>query len=69
MRERAILQRLAAGDRTIPEMVSKIYRDTDSRLHGAAGLSVLAHLEDLWERGIVAVEGEPSLEAAYALRG
>ena len=42
MRERAILERLKAGDRTIAEMVSKIYRDTDPRLHGAAGLSVLA---------------------------
>jgi glyoxylase-like metal-dependent hydrolase (beta-lactamase superfamily II) len=68
MRERAILERVAAGDRTIAEMVSKIYRDTDPRLHGAAGLSVLAHLEDLWERGVIAAEGEPSLEVSYALR-
>ncbi|MDW6020949.1 MBL fold metallo-hydrolase [Mesorhizobium sp. BAC0120] len=68
MRERAILGRVAAGDRTITEMVSNIYRDTDHRLHGAAGLSVLAHLEDLWERGVIAAEGEPSLEATYALR-
>ncbi len=56
MRERAILERLRAGDRTIAEMVRAIYRDTDPRLHGAAGLSVLAHLEDLAARGIVRAE-------------
>jgi glyoxylase-like metal-dependent hydrolase (beta-lactamase superfamily II) len=67
MRERAILERLAASDRTIPEMVKQIYRDTDPRLYGAAALSVLAHLEDLVARGVVAAEGDPSIDAAYAL--
>lgn len=57
MRERAILQRVRHGDRTIPAIVAAIYRDTDPRLHGAAGLSVLAHLEDLFSRGLVAAEG------------
>ncbi|TIL50032.1 MAG: MBL fold metallo-hydrolase, partial [Mesorhizobium sp.] len=47
MREQAILERIRSGDRTIKEMVAAIYRDTDARLHGAAALSVLAHLEDL----------------------
>ncbi|MET0170210.1 MAG: MBL fold metallo-hydrolase, partial [Aliihoeflea sp.] len=46
MRERAIVERLKAGDRLISEIVAAIYRDTDPRLHGAAALSVLAHLED-----------------------
>jgi hypothetical protein len=65
MRERAIVERVRAGDRTIPEMVKAIYRDTDPRLHGAAGLSVLAHLEDLVGKGLVACEGEPSLSAIF----
>lgn len=65
MRERAILARLEAGDRTIPEMVAAIYRDTDPRLHGAAGLSVLAHLEDLVARGSVSVDGDPSIDGVY----
>lgn len=65
MRERAILERLKAGDRTIPEIVTAIYRDTDPRLHGAAALSVLAHLEDLAARGLVAAEPEPSIDAVY----
>jgi glyoxylase-like metal-dependent hydrolase (beta-lactamase superfamily II) len=66
MRERAILERIRAGDRTIPEMVAAIYRDTDPRLHGAAGLSVLAHIEDLVGKGAVRADGEVSLAASYA---
>lgn len=66
MRERAILERIRGGDRTIPEMVSAIYRDTDPRLHGAAGLSVLAHLEDLAGRGLIAPEGEVAIDSRYA---
>jgi glyoxylase-like metal-dependent hydrolase (beta-lactamase superfamily II) len=66
MRERAIVERLQAGDRTIPEMVKTIYRSTDPRLHGAAGLSVLAHLEDLVGRGEVATEGV-AIDSIYRL--
>ncbi|MET0749236.1 MAG: MBL fold metallo-hydrolase [Rhizobium sp.] len=65
MRERAIFERIRAGDRLIVEMVKAIYRDTDARLHGAASLSVLAHLEDLVEKGLVATDGPPSLLGAY----
>jgi glyoxylase-like metal-dependent hydrolase (beta-lactamase superfamily II) len=65
MRERAILERLRAGDRTIAAIVEAIYRDIDPRLRGAAALSVLAHLEDLAARGLVAVEGELSLDGRY----
>ena len=64
-RERAILERIARGDRTIKDMVAAIYRDTDPRLHGAAGLSVLAHLEDLVARGLVATEGDPAIDGIF----
>ncbi|MET1110915.1 MAG: MBL fold metallo-hydrolase [Allosphingosinicella sp.] len=66
MRERAILERLAAGDRTLPELVGAIYRDVDPALHGAAALSVLAHLEDLVARGLVKSEGDPALDGRFA---
>lgn len=66
MRERAIMERLGQGDRTIGELVKAIYRDTDPRLHGAAGLSVLAHLEDLVTRGMAATEGDPSIDGVFA---
>jgi glyoxylase-like metal-dependent hydrolase (beta-lactamase superfamily II) len=65
MRERAILERLKSGDRTIAEMVAAIYRDTDPRLHGAAALSVLAHLEDLVGRGVVTTEGAASIDGRF----
>ena len=65
MRERAILERLHQGDRTIPDMVRAIYRETDPRLHGAAGLSVLAHLEDLVARGAAATLDDLSIDGEY----
>lgn len=69
MRERAILERLRAGDRTVPDMVRAIYRDTDPRLHGAAGLSVLAHLEDLVARGMVSTDAAPAIDGIFIPAG
>lgn len=67
MRERAILDRMSKGDETIPEMVKQIYRNTDPRLHGAAGLSVFAQLEALIDKGLVLCDGDPSLEKRFKL--
>ncbi|MGO7548331.1 MBL fold metallo-hydrolase [Rhizobium leguminosarum] len=64
-REQAVLARIRAGDGRIADMVKVIYRDTDPKLHGAAALSVLAHIEDLLERGEIAADGPPSLAALY----
>ncbi|MHC2216641.1 MBL fold metallo-hydrolase [Rhizobium leguminosarum] len=66
-REQAVLARVRAGDTQIAEMVKVIYRDTDPKLHGAAALSVLAHIENLMERGEIAADGPPSLAATYQL--
>ena len=58
LRETAILDRLGKGDATVAEIVAAIYRDLDPRLRGAAAASVLAHLEDLAERGrVIARDG------------
>ena len=65
MRERAIIERIRAGDRTIADMVAAIYRDTDPRLHGAAALSVLAHLEDLVAKGVAVTDGPASINGIY----
>lgn len=65
MRERAVLERIRNGDRLIPDMVKAIYRDTDPRLHGAAALSVLAHLEDLVGQGRVLTDGPARLGGIY----
>lgn len=66
-REAAILNRLQAGDRTIPAMVARIYEGLDPRLTKAAGLSMLAHIEDLVERGMVIAGGPLTTETDYRL--
>lgn len=65
LRESAILSRLRKGDRTIADIVKVIYRRTDPRLHGAAALSVFAHLERLIARKLVNTDGTPSLITIY----
>ncbi len=65
MREAAILARLRGGEWTIAEVVAAIYRDTDPRLHGAAALSVFAHLEEMVDKGRVETDGAPSLEGQF----
>lgn len=66
-REKAVLDRLAAGDETIPEMVRVVYAEVDRALHGAAALSMLAHVEDLVGRGLVVSDGRVDLAARYRL--
>ena len=67
-REASILHRLAKGEADIPTMVRAIYIGIDPRLTGAAGYSVLAHLEDLVARGIVATDGDPVIGGTYGWR-
>jgi glyoxylase-like metal-dependent hydrolase (beta-lactamase superfamily II) len=55
------------GAADIPTLVRAIYIGIDPRLIGAAGLSVLAHLEDLVVRGKVLTEGPPSITGHYRL--
>lgn len=64
-REASILHRLEKGAADIPTLVRAIYIGLDPRLVGAAGMSVLAHLEDLVARGVVATDGAPSISGVY----
>jgi glyoxylase-like metal-dependent hydrolase (beta-lactamase superfamily II) len=66
-REASILHRLAKGEADIPTIVRAIYIGLDPRLTKAAGLSVLAHLEDLVTRGRAATDGQPSIAGRYRL--
>jgi glyoxylase-like metal-dependent hydrolase (beta-lactamase superfamily II) len=66
-REDSILHRLGKGETDIPSIVRASYIGIDPRLIGAAGLSVLAHLEDLVTRGVVATNGAPALDGVYRL--
>jgi glyoxylase-like metal-dependent hydrolase (beta-lactamase superfamily II) len=56
-RERQILKLLSEGFGAVSDMVPKMYAGIDERLHGAAGRSVLAHLIDLRDRGLVQETG------------
>jgi glyoxylase-like metal-dependent hydrolase (beta-lactamase superfamily II) len=66
-REASILHRLAKGETDVSTMVRAIYIGIDPRLVGAAGYSVLAHLEDLVARGVVVTEGDPVIGGSYRL--
>ena len=68
-REASILHRLGKGEADIPSIVRAIYIGLDPRLTGAAGMSVLAHMEDLVARGAVATDGEPAIDGTYRLAG
>ena len=66
LREAAIVERIARGDARIADIVAVIYRETPAALHGAAALSVLAHVEDLVARGRVRLLSGSGLEGRYA---
>jgi glyoxylase-like metal-dependent hydrolase (beta-lactamase superfamily II) len=66
-REAAILKLLAAGETDIPALVRDIYVGLDPRLIAAAGRAVLAHLDDLVERGQVITAGAPAIDGRYRL--
>ena len=57
-RERQIIRQIESGITMIPAMVRIMYKAIDPRLHGAAGRSVLAHLLDMRERGLVREDEE-----------
>ena len=64
-REAAILAALEAGAETVPDLVAKVYVGLDPSLVRAAGLSTLAHLEDLRERGLVVADGSTLGESRF----
>jgi hydroxyacylglutathione hydrolase len=66
-REDSILYWLGKGETDIPTIVRATYIGIDPRLVNAAGMSVLAHLEDLVARGVVATDGPPSILGRYRL--
>src|SRR6202011_3936797 len=66
-REASILHRLAKGEADIPTLVRAIYIGIDPRLARAAAYSVLAHLEDLVARKIVATSGDPVIGGTHRL--
>jgi glyoxylase-like metal-dependent hydrolase (beta-lactamase superfamily II) len=69
MRTRQLLEALAQGPATVPELVERIYTDVDPRLHSIARQSVLAHLNALLETGAVCPpEDAGQSHSVYKLR-
>jgi glyoxylase-like metal-dependent hydrolase (beta-lactamase superfamily II) len=66
-REAAIMRRLERGESDIPTLVQAIYIGLDPRLTGAAGLTVLAHLEHLAARGLVVSDVGHGTSGRYRL--
>jgi glyoxylase-like metal-dependent hydrolase (beta-lactamase superfamily II) len=54
---------------TPDELVARIYTDVDPKLHGAARMSLLAHLAALEEEGLAEREGADPGTATYRLAG
>lgn len=52
-REEQIIAAISEGAAAIPDMVTAIYTDIPTFMHGAAGRSVLAHLIHMEERGVI----------------
>ncbi|HTI31641.1 MAG TPA: MBL fold metallo-hydrolase [Sphingomonas sp.] len=63
-REGQILRLIDKGTAAIADMVPQMYAGLDQRLYGAAGRSVLAHLIDLEQRGVVMRAGDDWRRAA-----
>ncbi|MEJ6788430.1 MBL fold metallo-hydrolase [Brevundimonas sp. BR2-1] len=66
-REAQIVERLAAGDGRIAEIVPNLYAAVDSRLWPAASLSVWAHLIALERAGRVKARPGPVIDADWIL--
>jgi glyoxylase-like metal-dependent hydrolase (beta-lactamase superfamily II) len=67
-REQTILACLDEGMRTIPHVVGRLYGSLDAGLKDAAALSVLAHLQHLIDREMVATEGAIGLQSVFYSR-
>jgi glyoxylase-like metal-dependent hydrolase (beta-lactamase superfamily II) len=66
-REDQILERLTAGDETIPAMVEVMYAAVDKRLHPAAAHSVFGHLVAMVAEGRIVTDGPASPQGRYRL--
>lgn len=66
-REASIIERLKAGDTSIPDMVKVIYKDVDVKLHPAACHSVLGHMIHMVKDGRVIAAGDLTVAGRYRL--
>ena len=67
-REQAIVAAIRDGKSNVREIAAMIYDRLDPKLHTAAMLSVMAHVEHLIERDIVTGEGPLSFDQRLSPR-
>ncbi|MFO1088378.1 MAG: MBL fold metallo-hydrolase [Hyphomicrobiales bacterium] len=70
MRETAILEAIRAGHQRVGHIVPLVYKGLDPKLHAAAGLSTLAHVEHLIEQAKVRAlddDADPALRRYAAV--
>ncbi|MCC0008458.1 MAG: MBL fold metallo-hydrolase [Hyphomicrobiaceae bacterium] len=67
-REQAIVAAIRDGRQTVRDVAALIYDNLDPKLHTAALLSVMAHVEHLIEREIVIGEGPLSFDQRLSAR-
>ena len=65
-REQAILNCIREGHHTIAEIVPIIYKGLDQRLVRAAGMSVLAHLVHMLDKGMITSEGPAAVDSVFS---
>lgn len=66
-REAQIESALASGLTQIGDIVAKLYKDVDKRLHPAAAHSVLSHIIHMRKTGRVTADGPDGLRQSYRL--
>jgi len=66
-REQQILKCLESGPKTIPELVTAMYKETPHILYMAAGQSVFSHLVQLVENEAVSTDGSPSADGTFII--
>lgn len=64
-REAAILDQVRRGRGSLKAIVEAVYATTDPRLHPAAALTTMAHLERLGTLGRISIAGTNGYEAHY----
>lgn len=64
-REDQIMALLGQSKSTVAALTQTMYADVNPMLHGAASRNVLAHLIDLFERGLIKPEGDFDAYATF----
>lgn len=66
MREQMVLDAIRSGHRTIGALLRHVYPSVSGEIASAAALSLLAHIELLVAKRLVACDGSPTLRSSFS---